>query len=95
MNTGIADAFDLSWKLDAVISGWGGDGLLASYQEERRQVAWRNSQRSMLNSDTIDFVMSQVPDGIEDDTDDGEKKRRDLKKTYAGWRVSLTQPVPI
>ena len=80
MNTGIADAFDLSWKLDAVISGWGGDGLLASYQEERRQVAWRNSQRSMLNSDTIDFVMSQVPDGIEDDTDDGEKKRRDLKK---------------
>ena len=80
MNTGIADAFDLSWKLDAVISGWGGDGLLASYQEERRQVAWRNSQRSMLNSDTIDFVMSQVPDGIEDDTDDGEKKRRDLRK---------------
>ena len=73
MNTGIADAFDLSWKLDAVISGWGGDGLLTSYQEERRQVAWRNSQRSMLNSDTIDFVMSQVPDGIEDDTDDGEK----------------------
>ena len=80
MNTGIADAFDLSWKLDAVISGWGGDGLLTSYQEERRQVAWRNSQRSMLNSDTIDFVMSQVPNGIEDDTDDGEKKRQDLKK---------------
>ncbi len=80
MNTGIADAFDLSWKLDAVLSGWGGDGLLTSYQEERRQVAWRNSQRSMLNSDTIDFVMSQVPDGIEDDTDEGEEKRRALKK---------------
>ena len=79
MNTGIADAFDLSWKLDAVLSGWGGDGLLASYQEERRQVAWRNSQRSMLNSDTIDFVMAQVPDEIEDDTDEGLKKRRGLR----------------
>ncbi len=79
MNTGIADAFDLSWKMDAVLSGWGGEALLASYQEERRQVAWRNSQRSMLNSDTIDFVMAQVPDGIEDDTPEGEQKRLKLK----------------
>ena len=84
MNTGIADAFDLSWKLDGVLSGWGGEALLKSYQVERRQVAWRNSQRSMLNSDTIDFVMSQVPEGIEDDTQDGAAKRAELKE-HVRW----------
>lgn len=36
MNTGILDSFDLAWKLDAVLSGWGGNGLLDSYDPERR-----------------------------------------------------------
>ena len=51
MNTGIADACDLSWKINAVLTGWGGEELLDSYQTERRPVAWRNSQRSMTNPD--------------------------------------------
>ncbi|HOY76263.1 MAG TPA: FAD-dependent monooxygenase [Hyphomonadaceae bacterium] len=38
MNMGIADGVDLGWKLAAVISGWGGDGLLDSYEVERREV---------------------------------------------------------
>jgi hypothetical protein len=42
MNTGIADAVDLSWKLAAVIAGWGGDRLLASYDAERRPIGKRN-----------------------------------------------------
>ena len=42
MNTGIADAVDLSWKLAAVIEGWGGDRLLASYDAERRPIGERN-----------------------------------------------------
>lgn len=41
MNTGLADAVDLAWKLDAVLSGWGGDKLLASYDAERRPVGER------------------------------------------------------
>jgi 2-polyprenyl-6-methoxyphenol hydroxylase-like FAD-dependent oxidoreductase len=32
----IGDAVDLGWKLAAVINGWGGPGLLASYELERR-----------------------------------------------------------
>ena len=28
MNTGIQDAVDLAWKLEAMLDGWGGDGLL-------------------------------------------------------------------
>ena len=31
MNTGIGDVVDLGWKLAAVIQGWGGPNLLASY----------------------------------------------------------------
>jgi len=41
MNTGIADAVDLSWKLEAVIKGWGGPELLRSYGIERKPVAER------------------------------------------------------
>lgn len=42
MNTGIADAVDLGWKLAATLSGWGGDGLLSSYDAERRPIGIRN-----------------------------------------------------
>lgn len=38
-NTGIQDAYDLAWKLAAVIHGDAGPGLLDSYAEERRPVA--------------------------------------------------------
>jgi 2-polyprenyl-6-methoxyphenol hydroxylase-like FAD-dependent oxidoreductase len=41
MNTGIADAVDLSWKFEAVIKGWGGPELLRSYGIERKPVAVR------------------------------------------------------
>jgi 2-polyprenyl-6-methoxyphenol hydroxylase-like FAD-dependent oxidoreductase len=42
MNSGVGDAIDLSWKLAAVLQGWGGPGLLPSYEVERRQVGERN-----------------------------------------------------
>lgn len=38
-NTGIGDAVNAAWKLAAVLDGWGGDGLVGSYAEERRPVA--------------------------------------------------------
>jgi 2-polyprenyl-6-methoxyphenol hydroxylase-like FAD-dependent oxidoreductase len=42
MNSGVGDAVDLSWKLAATLSGWGGPALLQSYEIERRQVGERN-----------------------------------------------------
>jgi 2-polyprenyl-6-methoxyphenol hydroxylase-like FAD-dependent oxidoreductase len=42
MHTGIEEAVNLAWKLAAVIAGWGGSGLVDSYQSERRPVALRN-----------------------------------------------------
>jgi 2-polyprenyl-6-methoxyphenol hydroxylase-like FAD-dependent oxidoreductase len=49
MNTGIQDAVDLSWKLDAMLRGWGGEGLLESYTVERRPVAQRNVREASAN----------------------------------------------
>ncbi|HKT04818.1 MAG TPA: FAD-dependent monooxygenase [Rugosimonospora sp.] len=43
-NTGIADAVDLGWKIAAVVTGWGGPRLLASYELERRPVALFNRE---------------------------------------------------
>lgn len=45
-NTGIGDAANIGWKLAAVLRGWGGPGLLASYNEERRKVAEQTIQRA-------------------------------------------------
>ena len=39
MNTGIQDAFNLGWKLAHVVQGDAGDGLLDSYELERRPIA--------------------------------------------------------
>lgn len=38
INTGLEDAANLAWKLAAVLQGWGGPGLLDSYDAERRPV---------------------------------------------------------
>ncbi|MFE5734136.1 FAD-dependent oxidoreductase [Streptomyces sp. NPDC056528] len=49
-NTGIQDAHNLAWKLSAVLDGWAGPGLLASYDAERRPVAEATSARASSRS---------------------------------------------
>jgi hypothetical protein len=49
MNMGVGDAVDLSWKLTAVLEGWGGPRLLESYTTERRPVAERNVKEASGN----------------------------------------------
>ena len=46
MNTGIGDAIDLAWKLAGTLQGWGGEGLLATYELERRLIGERNVKAS-------------------------------------------------
>ncbi|RMJ08333.1 hypothetical protein CDV36_012050 [Fusarium kuroshium] len=46
MNTGIGDAFDIGWKLAAVVNGYGGQGLLKSYEQERQPVAAQIVERA-------------------------------------------------
>lgn len=47
-NSGIRDAANLGWKLVAVVSGRGGDGLLDTYDAERRKHA-----RAMIDLSTM------------------------------------------
>jgi 2-polyprenyl-6-methoxyphenol hydroxylase-like FAD-dependent oxidoreductase len=49
MNTGIGDAVDLAWKLAAVLDGWGGPRLMASYDCERRPVGLSNTLEAADN----------------------------------------------
>ena len=46
LNTGIGDAIDISWKVAALVHGWGGRELLQSYEDERRQIGVRNVRAS-------------------------------------------------
>ncbi len=50
MNTGIQDAHNLAWKLAAVVRGDAGEGLLDSYELERRPVAQINCDQSVRNA---------------------------------------------
>jgi 2-polyprenyl-6-methoxyphenol hydroxylase-like FAD-dependent oxidoreductase len=66
MNTGIGDAVDLSWKLAAVIEGWGGGLLLESYTAERQPVGARNVAEASGNLRRM-LSVGMHPD-IADDT---------------------------
>jgi 2,4-dichlorophenol 6-monooxygenase len=50
MNTGVQDAHNLAWKLRAVSDGWADAALLDSYESERRPVAERNAEQSLVNA---------------------------------------------
>ena len=79
MNMGIADAVDLGWKMSAVLSGWGGEKLLASYEMERRQIHRRVIEESVANH----AVMSKglVAAGLEEAGSGGEGVRSTVAKT--------------
>jgi putative polyketide hydroxylase len=46
-NTGIHDAHNLAWKLDAVVRGVAGPALLGTYELERRPVAERTLAQAL------------------------------------------------
>lgn len=83
MNTGLGDVVDLGWKLDAVIRGWGGSGLLESYDVERRPVAIRNAAASTHNFKS--WQPRESTAAILDDTAEGDALRR---RIGAGLRES-------
>jgi 2-polyprenyl-6-methoxyphenol hydroxylase-like FAD-dependent oxidoreductase len=74
MNTGIDDAANLAWKLAAVAKGWGGSGLLDTYELERRPIAVRNTSAAHRLARSVGEV--PVAAEIEDDSDAGAAARR-------------------
>jgi 2-polyprenyl-6-methoxyphenol hydroxylase-like FAD-dependent oxidoreductase len=80
MNTGVGDAFDLSWKLAATLEGWGGPELLDSYEIERRQVGERNIGASRYATLGYRQWRSQWRPEIGDDTAIGRAARDNLAR---------------
>jgi 2-polyprenyl-6-methoxyphenol hydroxylase-like FAD-dependent oxidoreductase len=74
MNTGIDDAANLSWKLAAVLQGWGGPSLLSSYEIERKPIAVRNT----VAARELAKRMASIPisPAMEDAGPDGEAARQ-------------------
>lgn len=78
MNTGIAEAFDLGWKLAATVNGWGGPHLLSSYEEDRRPVAllsvqWSKAHMGKLMA--LSALLDLDADVICSVDEDGQKMR--------------------
>jgi hypothetical protein len=78
MNTGVGDAIDLGWKLAGTLQGWGGPGLLASYEAERHPTGTRNVGASRYASLGRRKWRSQWKPNIRDDTPEGAAARAHL-----------------
>ncbi len=77
MNTGIADAHNVCWKLAAVLQGRTGVDILDTYESERRPIAAQNAKESVHNYEKILDVPAAF--GLEKD---GIKKLAKLKGSF-------------
>lgn len=86
MNMGIGDAFDLGWKFAAVINGEGGDGLLASYEPERRPVALHSVDHSgvhfKVHQDVESIIAGHDPKQVDAATSEGVALREAIHQHY-------------
>lgn len=85
MNMGIAEAFDLGWKLAATINGWGGPNLLSSYEEERRPVTLMSVEWSKIHTGRhlgLSASINVDASTINSDNEEGKKTRHLIDEYY-------------
>ncbi len=85
MNMGIGDAVDLGWKMAARLKGWGGDGLLASYELERRPVHERTIGEAVHNFGLTGQRL--VRPALEEPGLIGEATRREVADILAATKI--------
>jgi hypothetical protein len=72
----------LSWKLAAKLEGWGGDRLLASYQEERRPIFKETAE---------DFIASRIKrDGAFLNRYAPERDQVEFERAWEDWRADVS-----
>ena len=86
MNTGVGDAFDLSWKLAGTINGWGGPGLLDGYEQERRPIGIRNVAAAGWAAAGVPIWRALVTPAVYEDTPEGRGAR-------GSWRRRSTSTI--
>jgi 2-polyprenyl-6-methoxyphenol hydroxylase-like FAD-dependent oxidoreductase len=85
MNTGIADAVDLAWKLEAAVNGWGGPELLRSYGIERKPVAERAVNEASDNLKRMLAARKQAPPEVAfQPGPEGDAARKEYGEWYTG-----------
>ena len=87
-NTGVGDAVDLAWKLQAMVEGWGGDSLVDSYELERRPIAFRNVYEAERNHHA--WTPTGDTSRISEDSPEAERIRRTIgealvEASYPEW----------
>ncbi|WP_369368798.1 FAD-dependent oxidoreductase [Streptomyces sp. CG4] len=65
LNLGVGDAMNLGWKLGAVIAGWAPEGLLDTYDAERRPLGawvleWTRAQIGVMRGDAKSAALREV-----------------------------------
>ena len=90
LNTGVADAHNLVWKIAAVEAGWATSSLLDSYEAERKPVAEFNSEQSLLNA----FKLIEIPIvfGFNEDIEASQQSMIDAL-TDPGRRAGVEQAI--
>ena len=63
MNTGVGDAHNLCWKVAMAMAGHADDGLLDTYEIERRPVAVANAEQSLSNYRKMDLIEEALVGG--------------------------------
>jgi len=76
LNTGVSDAVNLAWKIQANLEGWAWPGLLQTYEIERRDIAVRNSAESSDNRRLM--KISMLAGGRLDQGVEVEQARREI-----------------
>lgn len=78
MNTGIADAMNLSWMLAGVLKGWASPAILDCYEIERMPITEQVSRYAMDTSRALARQRGIVPDNIEEPGPEGDAMRARL-----------------
>ncbi|KZF12432.1 hypothetical protein A2J03_17955 [Rhodococcus sp. EPR-157] len=60
LNSGVQDAHNVAWKLDAVLSGAASESLLDTYESERRPVVEKFAEQSVYNHFKMDAIGKKV-----------------------------------
>ncbi|MGA6227181.1 FAD-dependent monooxygenase [Streptomyces umbrinus] len=65
LNLGVGDAMNLGWKLGAVVAGWAPEGLLDTYDAERRPIGawvldWTRAQIGVMRGDAKSAALREV-----------------------------------
>ncbi|GAA4742429.1 FAD-dependent oxidoreductase [Nocardioides endophyticus] len=64
-NTCVGDAVNVGWKLAAVLQGWGGPNLLATYEVERRRIAEQTIASATTNLRASGHELARTADALQ------------------------------